>query len=123
MSRAVEGASGLYLIAPNAHPDEPRIGEIAIASARSAGVDQIVYHSVLHPQAREMPHHWQKLAVEELLFGCGTRFTIRLPIASGAPASIPRAPVRPASPPGSPDAPTAHARVCHLRDGPESRFT
>jgi NAD(P)H dehydrogenase (quinone) len=71
----------VYLIAPNTHPAEERIGELAIGAAQSAGIEQLVYHSVLHPQTREMPHHWQKLAVEERLFESGLNFTVLQPAA------------------------------------------
>lgn len=81
MKAAMEGVQVVYLIAPNMHPDETGIGEIAIAAAREAGVERLVYHSVLHPQTREMPHHWQKLAVEERLFESGLEFTILQPAA------------------------------------------
>ncbi|MEM8862047.1 MAG: NmrA family NAD(P)-binding protein, partial [Chloroflexota bacterium] len=40
-----------------------------------------VYHSVLHPQTQEMPHHWNKLNVEEMIFGSGLPFTIVQPTA------------------------------------------
>ena len=36
---------------------------------------------VLHPQTREMPHHWQKLAVEEKLLESGLHFCILQPSA------------------------------------------
>lgn len=81
MARAMEGVRVVYLIAPNVHPEETRIGEIAIAAAKSAGLERFVYHSVLHPQTRAMPHHWQKLAVEEQLFESGLNFTILQPAA------------------------------------------
>jgi len=81
MSVAMAGVRAVYLIAPNMHPEEARIGELAIAAAREAGVQRIVFHSVLHPQTREMPHHWQKLAVEERLFESGLGFTILQPAA------------------------------------------
>lgn len=81
MSAAMDGVQTVYLIAPNMHPEETKIGKVAIAAARSVGVERIVYHSVLHPQTREMPHHWQKLAVEEELFGAGLDFTILQPAA------------------------------------------
>lgn len=79
MRRAMSGAHAVYLIAPNVHPEEARIGEIAIAAARETGVHHLVYHSVLHPQTREMPHHWRKLAVEERLFSSGLSYTILQP--------------------------------------------
>jgi len=81
MIRAMAGVRTVYLIAPNVHPEETRIGEVAIAAASHVGVEGIVYHSVLHPQTREMPHHWQKLAVEEKLFQSGLDFTILQPAA------------------------------------------
>ncbi len=78
---AITGATAVYHICPNMHPDEIRIGKIAISSAVNAGVRQFVYHSVLHPQTEAMPHHWQKLRVEELLLASGLPFTILQPAA------------------------------------------
>jgi uncharacterized protein YbjT (DUF2867 family) len=62
-------------------PDELGIGRLVIGAARSAGVAHFVYHSVLHPQTEAMPHHWQKLRVEEHLFESGLPFTILQPAA------------------------------------------
>jgi NAD(P)H dehydrogenase (quinone) len=81
MIGAMAGVRAVYLIAPNVHSEETRIGEVAIAAARHVGVDRIVYHSVLHPQTRAMPHHWQKLAVEGKLFEAELDFTILQPAA------------------------------------------
>jgi uncharacterized protein YbjT (DUF2867 family) len=81
MRRAFEGIRTVYLIVPNMHPEERRIGEMAIEAARASEVQGIVYHSVLHPQTRQMPHHWQKLEVEEKLFESGLGFTILQPAA------------------------------------------
>jgi uncharacterized protein YbjT (DUF2867 family) len=81
MSRAMEGANAVYLIVPNMHPDEGGVGAVAIKAAQAAGVGRFVYHSVLHPQIRAMPHHWQKLAVEERLIQSGLAFTILQPSA------------------------------------------
>jgi uncharacterized protein YbjT (DUF2867 family) len=61
------------------HPDEVEIAKLVLAEAAAAGVERFVYHSVLHPQAEEMPHHWNKLKVEELIFRCGLAFTICQP--------------------------------------------
>lgn len=79
--RAMEGVRAVYHICPNVSPDEVTIGRLAIMAARTAGVEQFVYHSVLHPQAEAMPHHWNKLRVEELLFESGLPFTILQPAA------------------------------------------
>jgi NAD(P)H dehydrogenase (quinone) len=79
LRRAAEGARAVYHICPNVHPDEVSIGQAAIAAARAAGVEHFVFHSVLHPQAEAMPHHWNKLRVEEALFASGLPFTILQP--------------------------------------------
>ena len=79
LALAVQGAQSVYHICPNMHPDEFRIGCRMIAAAQSAGVSHFVYHSVLHPQTEAMPHHWQKLRVEERLLESGLPFTILQP--------------------------------------------
>ena len=76
---AAHGVLAIYHICPNMHPDEVAIGQAVIAAARSAGVERLVYHSVLHPQTEAMPHHWQKLHVEERLFESGLSYTILQP--------------------------------------------
>jgi len=77
----VDGVRAIYHMAPNVSPDEIAMGEIVISAARSAGVERLVFHSVLHPHIEAMPHHWQKARVEELLFACGLPFTILQPTA------------------------------------------
>ncbi|MXX26568.1 MAG: NAD(P)H-binding protein [Caldilineaceae bacterium SB0668_bin_21] len=75
------GVDALYLICPNMYPGELEVGRLAMEAARTAGVKRIVYHSVLHPQTEEMPHHWQKLRVEEEIFRGGLPYTILQPCA------------------------------------------
>jgi uncharacterized protein YbjT (DUF2867 family) len=81
MEQVARGAWAIYHICPNMHPDEVAIGQVVIAAARAAGVERLVYHSVLHPQTEAMPHHWQKLHVEEKLFESGLPYTILQPAA------------------------------------------
>lgn len=81
LKRAFSGASSAYHIAPNMSPDELDIGRAAIQAAQEADLTHFVYHSVLHPQVEEMPHHWLKLRVEEALFKSGLNFTILQPAA------------------------------------------
>lgn len=76
---AIQGARGVYHICPNMNPNEAEIGGVVIEQARKAGVEQFVYHSVLHPQTEKMKHHMQKLRVEEMLFESGLPFTILQP--------------------------------------------
>jgi len=77
--RAVGGVACVYHICPNVHPDEVAIGQRVLAACRTARVDRFVYHSVLHPQTQAMPHHWQKLLVEECIVESGLAFTILQP--------------------------------------------
>lgn len=81
LQQALQGVRALYHICPNMHPDEVAIGRRMIAAALSADVEHFVYHSVLHPQTATMPHHWNKLQVEELLFESRLPFTILQPTA------------------------------------------
>lgn len=78
---ATTAVSAIYHIGPNMHPQEVRIGQLMIAAARSIGNCRVVYHSVLHPNIREMPHHWSKMKVENILFDSGLTYTIVQPTA------------------------------------------
>lgn len=78
---ACRDIQAIYLICPNMYPRELEVGQLAVQAARLAGVRHFVYHSVLHPQTEEMPHHWQKLRVEEEIFRGGLPFTILQPCA------------------------------------------
>jgi NAD(P)H dehydrogenase (quinone) len=79
--QAMQGCAAVYHICPNMHPDEVRIGRLVIRAAQTCGVEHFVYHSVLHPQIKEMPHHWKKMQVEGLLFKSGLNYTILQPAA------------------------------------------
>ena len=81
VGQAARGSRAIYHICPNMHPDEATIGQAVIAAARSAEVQHLVYHSVLHPQVEAMPHHWLKMRVEEQLFESGLSYTILQPAA------------------------------------------
>jgi NAD(P)H dehydrogenase (quinone) len=81
LSRAARGADAIYHICPNVSPQEVAFAKALVAAASSYGVDRLVYHSVLHPQIEAMPHHWNKLRVEELLFGSKLDITILQPTA------------------------------------------
>ena len=78
---ACGGIDALYLICPNMYRNELQVGKLALQAAQQAGVERFVYHSVLHPQTEEMPHHWQKLRVEEEIFRSELPFTILQPCA------------------------------------------
>ena len=77
--RAMDGTDSVYHICPNMHPDETLIGRLVIDAASEIGLSHFVYHSVLHPHTEKMPHHWQKMRVEEMLFESPLSFTILQP--------------------------------------------
>lgn len=81
LQMACAGIERIYHICPNVHPNEVEIGAGLIRAARHAGVQHIVYHSVLHPHLEAMPHHWRKLRVEEALLQSGIPCTMLQPTA------------------------------------------
>lgn len=78
---ALAAVDVLYLICPNMHPRELDWARTALAVADAYRDLHIIYHSVLHPQTEEMPHHWTKMRVEECLVRSGNPFTIVQPCA------------------------------------------
>ena len=80
-AQALAGVDAVYHIPPNMFPREEALGELAMAACERAGVVRFVYHSVLHPHAEAMPHHWRKMRVEERLFASGLTYTILQPTA------------------------------------------
>ena len=78
---AAAGATAIYHICPNVSRDEVPYARNIIDAAKAQGVARFVFHSVLHPQIEAMPHHWEKMWVEEMLFASGSAFTILQPTA------------------------------------------
>lgn len=81
LSQATRGVKAIYHICPNVNPFEVEIGGAVILAACQERVGHFVFHSVLHPQIEDMPHHWLKMRVEEKLFESGLPFTILQPAA------------------------------------------
>jgi len=79
LQKALLGVKSVYHICPNLYLHEISIGRSIIQASRDAGVTHFVYHSVMHPHTEKMPHHWQKMRVEELLFESGLPFSILQP--------------------------------------------
>jgi uncharacterized protein YbjT (DUF2867 family) len=79
VNEAVREIRAAYHICPNMCPSELEIGQVMLKAAREAGIEHLVYHSVLHPQVEAMPHHWQKMRVEERLIESGLSYTILQP--------------------------------------------
>jgi NAD(P)H dehydrogenase (quinone) len=81
LTLAAAGARAIYHICPNVSRDEMAYARAVATAARTHGVRRVVYHSVLHPQIEAMPHHWQKMRVEEMLFEAGFDLTVLQPTA------------------------------------------
>jgi uncharacterized protein YbjT (DUF2867 family) len=81
LEEAVIGIEQIYFIAPNVSADELSIGKKLIQLAKKHRVARFVYHSVLHPHVELMPHHWQKMRMEEFIINSGMEFTILQPCA------------------------------------------
>ena len=72
-SRVLADADALHLIWPNFDPEEAEGAPALFAEARRAGVGRVVYHSVLRPQLRSLPHHAAKDRAQEALDASGLR--------------------------------------------------
>ena len=81
LAQAVRGTEAIYHICPNVSPHEVAFAKAVIKAATEHGCPRLVYHSVLHPQIEAMPHHWNKLRVEELMFATALDITILQPTA------------------------------------------
>jgi NAD(P)H dehydrogenase (quinone) len=81
IARAADNAHAVYHICPNVSPFELNFAQAVVTGIKRAGVRRIVYHSVLHPQIEAMPHHWQKMRVEDMLFASGLDVTVLQPTA------------------------------------------
>jgi NAD(P)H dehydrogenase (quinone) len=81
LARATQNVEAVYHICPNVSPHEVAFARALVTAATHSGVARLVYHSVLHPQIEAMPHHWNKLRVEELLFSSILDITILQPTA------------------------------------------
>jgi uncharacterized protein YbjT (DUF2867 family) len=81
LAQAMQGMDAIYHICPNVSPHEIAFGKAMIDAATRAKVRRFAFHSVLHPQIEAMPHHWNKMRVEEMLFGSSLDFTILQPTA------------------------------------------
>ena len=79
LSAGMEGARTVHYIPPTYDAAEESYGANVIAAAGLAGVERLVYHSVLHAPTPAMPHHWRKARVEMLLRDSPLAWTILQP--------------------------------------------
>jgi uncharacterized protein YbjT (DUF2867 family) len=81
LGRATASVQTLYHICPNVSRDELRFAKALADAAEASKVGRFVFHSVLHPQIEAMPHHWQKMRAEEMLFTRRFDLTVLQPTA------------------------------------------
>lgn len=79
LESALRGVSQVYHAAPTQLIDELPVVERLIAGAEAERLDHIVFHSVIHPDIPELPHHRQKLLAEGMLSDSGLPVTILRP--------------------------------------------
>lgn len=81
MKSALSGVDSIYLIISNMNPLEKELCIGIIHLCETLKINRILYHSVIHPHVSRMPHHWQKMQVEELLFNSSLDYSILQPTA------------------------------------------
>ncbi|MEX1163366.1 MAG: NAD(P)H-binding protein [Nitriliruptor sp.] len=79
LTGALDGVDAVYAIAPNVSTDEVEMGGAIVAACRNAGVNRLVFHSVIHPQLTAMPHHRDKRRAEEMVITSGLDWTVLQP--------------------------------------------
>jgi uncharacterized protein YbjT (DUF2867 family) len=79
LETALRGVSQIYHAAPTQLVNELPVTERLIAAARAERLDHVVFHSVIHPDIAELPHHRQKLLAEGVLRESGLPVTILRP--------------------------------------------
>jgi len=81
LDEALDGVRAVYHLAPNMHPDEVGIARRVVAAAGRAGVERLVFPSVLHPHDSAMPHHLRKADAEEVVRAGDPSWTVLQPAA------------------------------------------
>lgn len=79
MSGALCGATAVHYIPPVYNAQEEFFGRNVVRAAERAGVERLVYHSVLHAPTPAMVHHWRKAQVEMMIRESSLRWTIIQP--------------------------------------------
>ncbi|MBL41650.1 MAG: hypothetical protein CMM49_03200 [Rhodospirillaceae bacterium] len=69
----------VYHIPPNMHKDEVKLSSNLLRYICKYKIKHFVYHSVLHPNIKNLPHHWNKMIVEDLIIKSKINYTIIQP--------------------------------------------
>ena len=76
---ALDGARRAFYIAPAFMDDEGEVGRQFVASAARAGVERVVFSSIIHPVLGAMPNHIGKVPVEEAILESGMDYAFLHP--------------------------------------------
>lgn len=79
LAHAMQGVRAVYHIGPTVHPQEREMGFRMIDAAKAAGVEHVVFSSVLHAILTDLVQHEIKRDIEEYLISSGLEFTILQP--------------------------------------------
>ena len=79
LAAAFRGAESIHYIPPSLDERDPDYTASIIDAAEKAGVARVVYHSVLHSNTPEMPHHIRKAGCERLFRHSALAWTVLQP--------------------------------------------
>ncbi len=76
---AFRGAESIHYIPPSLDERDPDYTANIVDAAEKAGIARVVYHSVLHSNTPEMPHHIRKAGCERLFRHSALAWTVLQP--------------------------------------------
>ncbi|MBU0994385.1 MAG: NmrA family NAD(P)-binding protein [Proteobacteria bacterium] len=79
IQQSIDGVDQIYFAAPTRIVKEVPMVEYLIEACRSQSPKQIIYHSVIHPEIKQLPHHGEKLIAEGCFIDSGLPVTILRP--------------------------------------------
>jgi len=79
LDRALAGVDGVFLLGPAFAHDEAAMGVAMVEAAQRAGVQKVVFSSVIQPTCTRLKNHASKIPVEEALYASHLQYTILQP--------------------------------------------
>ncbi len=65
LKKKLEGISSIYFISPNFSNQDSLFLSNIISILKEKEKKKLIFHSVIHPQVKKLPHHWSKLHLEK----------------------------------------------------------
>ena len=79
LERALDGVGRVFYMAPTFLPDEAMLGVGVVEACRAAGVERLVFSSVIHPVLSGLVNHAAKAPVEEAVLDAGMDYAFLHP--------------------------------------------